>query len=129
MNIKQKVFPFCFFNPLTANDELSRHENLTFLWTWTLRWVPRSFATDASLCNTLSSNKLFLKTGKILALKGLNYPKEWKLWFFFSQFSYILMLYVNAVIIKSLPVVTRHMICILICGRCDIECIVWFFTL
>ena len=32
-------------NPLTANDELSRHENLTLLWTWTLRWVPKSFAT------------------------------------------------------------------------------------
>ena len=46
-----------FVNPLTTNDELSRHENLTFLWTWTLRWVPRSFATNASLCNTLSSNK------------------------------------------------------------------------
>ena len=45
------------FNPLTANDELSRHENLTFLWTWILRWVPRRFATYASLCNTLSSNK------------------------------------------------------------------------
>ena len=46
-------------NPLTVyfNDELSRHENLTFLWTWILRWVPRSFATHASLCNTLSSNK------------------------------------------------------------------------
>ena len=51
------IFIF-LYNPLTANDELSRHENLTFLWTWTLRWVPRSFATHASLCNTLPSNKL-----------------------------------------------------------------------
>ena len=59
------------FNPLTANDELSRHENLTFLWTWILRWVPRSFATHASLCNTLSYNKLCPKTVKILAVKGL----------------------------------------------------------
>ena len=60
------------FNPLTANDELSRHENLTFLWTWILRWIPRSFATHASLCNALSSNKLCPKTVKILAIKGLN---------------------------------------------------------
>ena len=58
-------------NPLTANDEISRHENLTFLWTWTLRWVPRSFATHASLCNTLSSNKC-PKTVGILAVKGLS---------------------------------------------------------
>ena len=58
-----------FFNPLSANDELSRHENLTFLWAWTLRWVPRSFATHASLCNTLSSNEL---SKNILALKGLS---------------------------------------------------------
>ena len=56
------------FNPFTANDELSCHENLTFLWTWILRWVPKSFATHASLCNTLSSNKLRPKTVKILAL-------------------------------------------------------------
>ena len=60
------------FNPLTANDELSRLENLTFLWTW-MRWVPRSFATHASLCNTLSSNKLSQNTVKILAVKGLIY--------------------------------------------------------
>ena len=46
-----------FIYPLCANGELSYHENLTFLWTWILRWVPRSFATHASLCNTLSSNK------------------------------------------------------------------------
>ena len=52
-----KEFTF-LFDPLTTNDELSRHENLTFLWTWTQRWVPRSFATHASLCNNLSSNKL-----------------------------------------------------------------------
>ena len=61
-------------NPLSANGELSRHENLTFLWTWILRWVPRSFATHASLCNTLSSNKLCPKTVKILELKGLIHP-------------------------------------------------------
>ena len=45
-----------FFNPLTANDELSRYENLNFLWTWILRWVPRNFATHTSLSNTVSSN-------------------------------------------------------------------------
>ena len=60
-------------NPLSPNGELSRHENLTFLWTWILRWVPRSFATHATLCNTLSSNKLCPKTVKILALKGLKF--------------------------------------------------------
>ena len=59
-------------NPLTANGELSRHENLTFLWTWILRWVPRSFATHASLSKTLSSNK----TVKILALKGLREKED-----------------------------------------------------
>ena len=46
------------FNHLTANDGLSRLGNLTFLWTWVLRWIPRSFTTHVSLCNTLSSNKL-----------------------------------------------------------------------
>ena len=61
------------FNPLSVNGELSRHENLTFFWTWILRWVPRSFATHASLCNTLSFNKC-PKTVKILALKGLMAP-------------------------------------------------------
>ena len=59
------------FKPLAANDELSRLENLTLLWTWILKWVPRSFATHASLCNTLSSNKC-PKTVKILAVKGLS---------------------------------------------------------
>ena len=63
-------------NPLSANGELSRHENLTLLWTWILRQVPRSFATHASLCNNLSSNKLCPKTVKILALKGLKEPLE-----------------------------------------------------
>ena len=58
------------FNPY-ANDELSRLENLIFLWTWILRWVPKSFATHPSLCNTLSSNTLCPKTVKMLALKGL----------------------------------------------------------
>ena len=50
--------------PLTAN-ELSRQENMTFLWT--LRWVSRSSATNAFLCNTLPSNELCPKTVKILA--------------------------------------------------------------
>ena len=36
-------------NLLTANDEISRLENLTFLW----NWIPRSFVTHASLCNTV----------------------------------------------------------------------------
>ena len=69
-------------NPLTTNDELSRHKNLTFLWTWILRWVPRSFATHASLCNTLPSNKLCPKTVKIPVVKVLNYQKVRKLWLF-----------------------------------------------
>ena len=34
-------------NPLTAKDELSRHANLTFLWSWTSRRVPRRVATHA----------------------------------------------------------------------------------
>ena len=68
---KLKTRKLMEFNPLTANDELSHHGNLIFLWTWILRWVPRSFATHASLCNALSSNKLCTKTVKILALKGL----------------------------------------------------------
>ena len=58
-------------NLLSGNGKLSYHENLTFLWTWILKWVPRNFATHASLCNTLPSNKLCPKTVKILALKGL----------------------------------------------------------
>ena len=65
-------------NPLTTNDGLLRHENLTFLWTWTLRWVPRSFATHASLCNTLPSNKLCPKTVKIPVVKGLMYVQKTK---------------------------------------------------
>ena len=60
------------FNPLTAKNEISLPENMTFLWTWILRWLPRSAATHASLCNTLSSNKLS-KTVKILAVKGLSF--------------------------------------------------------
>ena len=44
-------------NSLTANDELFRHENLTFSWIWTLRGLPRNFVTHASLCNTLPSDK------------------------------------------------------------------------
>ena len=58
-------------NPLTDNYELSRHENLTFLWTSILRWIPRSVANHAFLCNTLFSNKLCPITVKILAVKGI----------------------------------------------------------
>ena len=57
-----------YINPLSANGNLSRHENLTFLWTLILRWVPRSVATHASLWNTLSSNKLCPKIVKTLAI-------------------------------------------------------------
>ena len=64
---KSDLFSQFFFHPLSANGELSRHENSTFLWTWILRWVPRSSATYASLCNTLSSNKP-------------NVQKQWKSW-------------------------------------------------
>ena len=76
-NLKSKLKLFFtilifLFNPLTTYDGLLRHENLTFLWTWTLRWVPRSFAIYASLCNTLPSNKLFTKTVKIPVVEGLN---------------------------------------------------------
>ena len=46
------IFIF-LFNDLTANDEISRHENLTLLWTWTLKWVPRSFTTHVPLYITL----------------------------------------------------------------------------
>ena len=70
------IFIF-LFNPLTANDEISRHENLTFL---------RDLDTEVGgylgasrpmlrLCNTLSSNKLMSKTVKILAVKWVNYEK------------------------------------------------------
>ena len=72
------------FNPLTTNDGLLRHENFIFLWTWTLRWVPTSFAIHAFLCNTLPSNKLLTKTVKIPVVKGLNYQKVCKLWLFFT---------------------------------------------
>ena len=72
------------FTPLTTNVRLLHHENLTFIWTWTLRWVPRIFTTHASLCNTLPSNKLWTKTVKIPVVKGLNYQKVWKLWLYFT---------------------------------------------
>ena len=45
---------YSYIDPLTANDEITRFENLTRI----LSWVPRSFATHISFCNTLSSNKL-----------------------------------------------------------------------
>ena len=41
------------FNPLTTNDELSLHENLTFLW-----YLGASRPMLLMLCNTLSSNKM-----------------------------------------------------------------------
>ena len=89
IQIFQQIYCFWLLNPLTANDELSRHENLTFLWTWILRWVPRSFPTQASLRNALPSNKLCPKTMKILAVKGLNYQKVWKFWLFFKIFIFL----------------------------------------
>ena len=89
-----------FLNPLTANDELSRLENLTFLWIWILRWVPRSFATHASLSNTLSSNKLCPKTVKIPVDKVLNCQKVRKLWLFFTILIFLFKLS------KSMKIVT-----------------------
>ena len=88
----QKVWKLWFFftiliflfNPLTTNDGLLRYENMTFLWTWTQRWVPRSFATHVSFCNSLPSNKLCTKMVKIPVVKGLNYQKVWKLGLFFT---------------------------------------------
>ena len=52
-------------NPLSANDELSRHENLTFLWTWTLRLVPNA---SFSLCSLINCPNV------------QNVQKEWKSW-------------------------------------------------
>ena len=63
------MFPV-YFNPLTANDELSRHENLTFLWTWTLRYLGAS--RPMLLCVILCPLLNVQKTVKILAVKGLN---------------------------------------------------------
>ena len=75
MSLKEK-----FLNPLTAKNEISIPENLTFLWTWILGWVPRSSATHTSLCNTLFSNKMSKKV-KILVVKVLNHQIDhvWKL--------------------------------------------------
>ena len=39
-------------------DELSRSECLTFLWSWILRWVPKSVATQASFEQHSAPNKL-----------------------------------------------------------------------
>ena len=64
------------FNPLTAKNEISLPENLTFLRTWILRWIPRSAATYAFLCNTLFFIKLCPKTVKLLEVKGLYKPEE-----------------------------------------------------
>ena len=58
-NVQGLHFNVITINPLTAKDELSCLENLTFLWTWILRWAPRSFATHAYLCNTLIFNSAF----------------------------------------------------------------------
>ena len=59
------------FNPLTAKDKISFSKNLTFLWSWILRWKPRSAATHAPLCNTLSSNKLSKYSENSCQVKGL----------------------------------------------------------
>ena len=66
------TFFIFLFNSLTANDELSRLENLTFLCTWIMRYLKdtKSFTTHACLCNTLSSNKLYVQ-------------KQWKSWQWF----------------------------------------------
>ena len=65
-----------FMHHINSNDEIHEqrylvHENLTFLWCCILRWEPRSVETNASMCNTLSSNKLCPKGVRILVFKGL----------------------------------------------------------
>ena len=40
---------YSYIDPLTANDEITRFENLTRI----LSWVPKSFATHISFCNTV----------------------------------------------------------------------------
>lgn len=49
------------------------HKNLTSLWSWILRTVPRSAVPHAPLCNTLFFNKNSPKTVKILTAKELIY--------------------------------------------------------
>ena len=73
-----KVFTF-LFDPLTINDELSRHENLTFLWTWYLE-ASRPMLLCAIICPLINCPK----TVKILAVKGLIL-----LFFFFNIINYI----------------------------------------
>ena len=73
-------FTMCFYNPLTAKNEISLPKDLTFLWTWILRWVPKSSATHASLCITLS---LFIAHGNMEAhhvrgVETLWWPNETK---------------------------------------------------
>ena len=45
-------------NPLTVTAEYIQHGNLTYLWSWSPRRLPRSAATHAPLCNTVSTDKL-----------------------------------------------------------------------
>ena len=60
-------------NPLTANDELSCHENLTFLWTWILRWVPRSFTTQNLRKKERALEKAIVKLSKEISVNKLNF--------------------------------------------------------
>ena len=47
-----KITSFSSLTLLTTKDEISRPGNLTFLWSWILRWVPRPMF----YCVTLSPN-------------------------------------------------------------------------
>ena len=60
-----------FLNPLTVSVGYIRNGNLTYLWFWTPRMVPRSAATHALFCNTVSTDKLCLKTVNFVTVKGL----------------------------------------------------------
>ena len=44
------------FNPLAANDEYTRFENLIFLWSWTPRTTYRSSATHAPGSSLISTD-------------------------------------------------------------------------
>ena len=54
-------------NPLTAKDEISHPENLTFLWSWILMWLGAS--RPMLFCVTLCPLINCPKTLKILAVK------------------------------------------------------------
>ena len=56
--IRVKYLSTLCFNPLTVAVGYVRHENLTYLWSWTPKRVPRSVATHVPLCNTVSTDKL-----------------------------------------------------------------------